>query len=381
MHCRGRLLPGNIWIKVGGTPVEHKRVLIGMSGGVDSAAAAVLLQQAGYEAVGCTLRLYRNDDIGRDAEGSCCSLEDVEDARSVALRLGMDFFVFNFSDLFRRCVMDDFVACYRAGRTPNPCIQCNRHIKFDALLRRADELGIDYIATGHYARVAYDENGGRWQLLRGKDRHKDQSYVLYPLTQYQLSRLKMPVGEYDKASIRAIAEERGLINAHKKDSQDICFVPDGDYTAFLQKYGGVTLMPGNFVDTSGKILGCHRGLECYTTGQRRGLGVSADRPLYVLRKDAARNEVVLGDEGELYSRTVWAENFNWVSSAPTREPLTVTAKTRYSQNEANAVLYQEEDGLVRVEFAEPQRAVTAGQALVAYQGEAVVGGGTICCWA
>lgn len=357
--------------------MDRKRVLIGMSGGVDSAAAAVLLQQAGYEAVGCTLRLYQNEDIGRDREGGCCSLEDVEDARSVALRLGMDFFVFNFSDLFRRCVMDDFVSSYCAGRTPNPCIQCNRYIKFDALLRRADELEINYIATGHYARVSYSGERGRWQLLRGRDPRKDQSYVLYPLTQRHLSRLLLPVGEYDKASVRALAEKRGLVNAHKPDSQDICFVPDGDYGAFLARYGGVEFVPGDFVDTAGRVLGRHKGLERYTTGQRRGLGVSADRPLYVLRKDAAANTVVLGDEAELYSRSVWAEGFNWVSLPPVEEPLRVTAKTRYSQTEAWACLYPEEDGQVRLVFDEPQRAVTQGQSLVAYLGDAVVGGGTI----
>ena len=358
--------------------MDHKRVLIGMSGGVDSAAAAVLLQQAGYEAVGCTLQLYQNDDIGAE-EGSCCSLKEAEDARAVAERLGMDFHAFSFREEFRRCVMEEFVASYRAGRTPNPCIQCNRHIKFDALLRKAEDLGIDFIATGHYARVDYDAGSGRWQLLRGKDRKKDQSYVLYPLTQEQLSRLKMPVGEYEKSEIRAIAQERGLINANKKDSQDICFIPDGDYTAFLQR-SGVELVPGEFVDTAGKVLGQHKGLECYTTGQRRGLGVSADRPLYVLGKDAATNRVLLGDEKELYSHTVWAEDFNWVSVAPITAPMAVTAKTRYSQNEAAAVLYPEEDGRVRVVFDQPQRAVTAGQALVAYDGEAVVGGGTICAW-
>lgn len=353
-----------------------KKVLVGMSGGVDSAAAAFLLQDQGYEALGCTLRLYKNEDVGRK-EGGCCSLEDVEDARAVAARLGMEFYVFNFSKLFCRCVMDDFVACYRSGRTPNPCIQCNRHIKFDALLRRADDLGADYIATGHYARVAYDQVSGRGQLLRGRDRHKDQSYVLYPLTQAQLSRLLLPVGEYEKSEIRAMAARRNFVNANKPDSQDICFIPDGDYAAFLQRYGGVELKPGNFVDTSGKVLGRHRGLECYTTGQRRGLGVSADRPLYVLRKNAADNTVVLGDEGELYTATVVAEDFNWVSFAPIREPMRVTAKTRYSQSEAEGTLYPEENGLVRLVFDQPQRAVTAGQALVAYSGELVVGGGTI----
>ena len=352
-----------------------KKVLIGMSGGVDSTAAAVLLLEAGYEAVGCPLHLYPGE-AGR--EGGCCSLEDVEDARSAARRLGMDFYVFNFSLPFRQQVMDAFVAGYQAGRTPNPCIQCNRHVKFDALLRRADELGIDYIATGHYARTAWDEGAGRWQLLRGLDGRKDQSYVLYPLSQRLLGRLLLPLGGYGKAEVRALAEERGLRCAHKPDSQDICFVPDGDYPAFLQRYGGVDLIPGDFVDTRGRVLGRHRGLPCYTTGQRRGLGVSADRPLYVLRKDTASNTVVLGDEAELYSRTVWAEDFHWVSLPPQDGPLAVTAKTRYSQAEAEGVLYPEAEGGARVVFSQPQRAVTAGQSLVCYLGDAVAGGGTIC---
>ena len=358
--------------------MERNRVLVGMSGGVDSAAAAALLQDGGYEAVGCTLRLLDSVVLGQELESGCCSLEDVEDARSVARRLGMDFFVFNFKDAFRRHVMDDFAASYQAGRTPNPCIQCNRHIKFNALLQRADELEIDYIATGHYARVDRDSRTGRWRLLRGLDRRKDQSYVLYPLTQRHLSRLLLPVGALSKAEVRALAEERGLCNARKPDSQDICFVPDGDYPAFLRRYCGAELTPGDFVDTSGRGLGRHRGLACYTTGQRRGLGVSADRPLYVLDKDGASNTVVLGDEAQLYSDTVWAEGFNWVSLPPQDGPLPVTAKTRYSQTEAAGTLYPEEDGRVRMEFDTPQRAVTAGQSLVAYQGEAVVGGGVIC---
>lgn len=357
--------------------MDQKKVLVGMSGGVDSAAAAMLLRDSGLSPVGCTLRLYKNEDIGEPLESGCCSLEDVEAARDAARRLGMDFFVFNFSRQFRQRVMDDFVACYRAGLTPNPCIQCNRHIKFEALLQRADELEIDYIATGHYARVAWNEDLGRWQLLRGLDRKKDQSYVLYPLTQRLLGRLRLPVGDFDKASIRAMAEAAGFANANRKDSQDICFVPDGDYAGFLTRYGGVELVPGDFVDTSGRVLGRHRGLPCYTTGQRRGLGVSADRPLYVLRKDETANTVILGDETELYSRTVWAEGFNWVSLPPQEKPLAVTAKTRYSQTEAAGMLYPEGDGGARMEFDAPQRAVTPGQSLVCYQGELVVGGGAI----
>ena len=357
--------------------MENRKVLVGMSGGVDSAAAALLLREAGWESIGCTLRLYDNEDIGEPAEGTCCSLEAVEEARNAARKLGIDHYTFNFSRQFRRCVMDDFVSAYREGRTPNPCIQCNRTIKFDALLRRAEELEIGHIATGHYARVDRDETAGRWRLLRGKDRRKDQTYFLYPLTQKVLSRLLLPVGEYDKPAIRAMAASAGFSSAGRPDSQDICFVPDGDYAGFLQRYGGVELVPGDFVDEEGRVLGRHRGLPCYTTGQRRGLGVSADRPLYVLRKDASRNQVVLGDEARLYSRTVRAKDFHWVSLPPQDEPLAVTAKTRYSQTEASGTLYPEADGMVRMEFDDPQRAVTPGQSLVCYQGELVVGGGII----
>lgn len=357
--------------------MDRKKVLVGMSGGVDSAAAAVLLRDMGLTPVGCSLHLYDNGDIGEPTEGTCCSLEAVEAARDAARRLGMDFFVFNFSRQFRRYVMDDFVAEYQAGLTPNPCVRCNRYVKFDALLRRADELDIPYIATGHYARVDYDESLGRWQLLRSADARKDQSYVLYPLSQKILSRLLLPVGNYDKPAIRAVAASAGFSNANRPDSQDICFVPDGNYAGFLERYGGVQMIPGDFVDVSGKALGRHRGLPRYTTGQRRGLGVSADRPLYVLGKDSSSNTVVLGDEADLYSRSVWTADFNWVSLPPCTAPLAVTAKTRYSQTETAGVLFPQPDGGVRVAFDAPQRAVTAGQSLVCYRDQLVVGGGII----
>lgn len=346
--------------------MEQKQVLIGMSGGVDSAAAAVLLRQAGYTPVGCTLRLCPESEE-----------QAVEDARAAAQRLGMAFVTADCTADFRRRVMDSFVADYRDGRTPNPCVQCNRYVKFDGMLRQADSLGIPYIATGHYARRGFDQGTGCWQLLRGKDRRKDQTYFLYVLTQAQLSRLLLPVGDFDKEEIRALAAEAGLVNAHKPDSQDICFIPDGDYGAFLRQYGGVEPVPGDFVDQAGNILGRHRGQELYTTGQRRGLGVSAGRPLYVVRKTG--NTVVLGDEADLYSSRVWASGFNWVSLPPQRGPVEVTVKTRYSQDEVAAVLYPQADGIVRAELREPRRAVTPGQALVAYQGDVVVGGGEICC--
>ena len=350
--------------------MNKKTVLVGMSGGVDSAAAALLLQNEGYEPSGCTLQLYNRID------GGCGSPKEAEDARSAAAALGIPFYAPDESERFRSCVMEDFIRTYCMGRTPNPCIRCNQHVKFTSLLRLADELGIDHIATGHYARVRYDAELDRWQLLRGEDSRKDQSYVLYPLSQQILSRLLLPLGGYEKSEVREIVAQRGLENAHKPDSQDICFVPDGDYVSFLTQ-NGVELEPGNFVDKDGKVLGQHRGQVCYTGGQRRGLGVSADRPLYVVRKNGHDNTVLLGDEADLYGKTVWAEEFNWVSLPPVREPLRMTAKTRYSQREAAATLYPEENEMVRVVFDEGQRAVTAGQSLVCYLDELVVGGGII----
>ena len=352
--------------------MEKKRVLVAMSGGVDSSAAALLLQQQGYACDGAMLKLYSGE-----VEGTCCSADDADDARSVAYRLGMKFYVFNETERFARDVMDHFVAEYCAGHTPNPCIDCNRCLKFGALLERALVLGYDYLATGHYARVGYDPETGLYRLLRGRDRRKDQSYLLYQLTQHQLSHLLLPVGEFDKPAIRESAREAGLLNADKADSQDICFVPDGDYGRFLREYGHVEMTPGDFVDREGRVLGRHKGLPCYTTGQRKGLGVSAGRHVYVVRKNAADNTILLGDNEELYARELTACRVNWISSTAPTEPVAVTAKTRYSQTEAEAEVTPLPEGRMRVVFRQPQRAITSGQAVVLYDGDTVLGGGVI----
>ena len=348
-----------------------------MSGGVDSSVAAFLTKEEGFDCAGATMKLFSNEDIGVEGESRCCSLDDVEDARSVANRLGIPFFVFNFSDNFRREVIERFIAAYKSGATPNPCIDCNRFLKFDKFFSRAKELDIGHIVTGHYAAVYYDAASRRWGLKKGTDESKDQSYVLYSLTQEQLAHTLLPLGGMSKTEVREIARDNGFINAKKRESQDICFVPDGDYAAFIERYTGEPNRPGNFVDGEGRVLGCHRGFVRYTIGQRRGLGLSLREPLYVCAKRAADNTVILGRGEELFSKSLTASGINLIACERISSPLRLRAKVRYKQREQWATVEQTAEDRIRVDFDEPQRAVTPGQAVVLYDGSCVVGGGTI----
>ena len=353
------------------------RACVAMSGGVDSSVAAVLLLQQGYELSGVNLRMFHNEDLGQSRERTCCSLADAEDAALVARRLGFPFYVFDFSQVFRDTVIRNFVQEYQAGRTPNPCAECNRFVKFGALLQRARTLGCDYLATGHYARVEQDPSSGRYLLKRAADRSKDQTYFLYMLTQEQLAHTLFPLGGLCKTEVRQIAEAHNLVNARKHDSQDICFVPDGKYADFIERTVGSPAPAGPFLDREGRVLGRHKGLIRYTLGQHKGLGLSTEEPLYVLEKDAAANTIRLGPDSALWTRQLTAEQVNLISLPELTAPLRVTAKTRYSQRESAAVLEPLPGGQVRLTFDEPQRAITPGQAVVFYDGDVVVGGGII----
>jgi len=353
-------------------------VMVAMSGGVDSSVAAALLLEQGFDVVGATLRLFSNEEIGiKDRSRTCCSLDDVADARRVAWKLGIDHRVFNFGQAFQKDVISRFADGYQRGETPNPCIDCNRFIKFGRFLERAKLLDIDRMATGHYARIGFDEQTGRHLLLRARDTTKDQTYVLYALTQSELASVLFPLGDYCKLDVRAMATSRGLINARKPDSQDICFVPDGDYIRFLEETLGIPSKPGHIVDRRGNVLGIHQGLIHYTIGQRKGIGIQSDKPLYVIRKDTVQNHIVLGCEEELFATDMTVGDLNWIAIDSLNVPMAAAVKIRYSHQEAPAILRPLPGNRVQVTFEQPQKAITPGQAAVFYLGERVLGGGTI----
>ncbi len=352
------------------------KVLVGMSGGVDSSAAAKLLLDMGHDVTGVTLKLFEPDDLKNDIR-ACGSLNDVKDAKTVAQKLGFEHLVFDLREDFRKNVMKYFIDTYLVGGTPNPCIECNKNIKFGKMLEEAEKQGFDLIATGHYAKCVLDEETGKYQLIRPLDRSKDQTYVLYGLTQYQLSKTLFPLGEYSKPQIREIAENAGLINSRKPDSQDICFVPDGDYAGFITANSDAVIKEGDFLNTQGEKIGTHRGVIHYTIGQRKGLGIALGKPAYVTDKNAVENTVTIGDKEDLYKSEIFVTDLNWISGDKLTEEIHVTAKTRYSQNEAEATVIPVGEDVARVVFAEPQRAPAKGQAAVFYNGDILLGGGTI----
>ena len=352
--------------------------LIAMSGGVDSSVAAWLMQRDGFDCTGVTMRLTRNEAVNTEGLHTCCSERDIEDAAEVAYAMDIPYEVLDFTADFQEKIIDKFIRVYEAGGTPNPCIDCNKYMKFDHLLRWAEAHGLDHVVTGHYARVEQDEATGRWLLKKGLDENKDQSYVLYNLTQEQLAHIRLPLGGLHKTEVRDIAEQHKFVNARKHDSQDICFVPDGDYAAFLERYTGQPMQPGNFVDEQGHVIGRHKGAARYTIGQRKGLGISAETRLFVSGKNMAENTVTVGLESALFHSSLLADEWNWIAAPPAvGQPLPCTARTRYHQPERPATATLLPDGRVRVDFAAPQRAIAPGQAVVLYNGESVIGGGTI----
>ena len=354
--------------------MTDKKALVAMSGGVDSSVAAYLLKRDGYSLIGAMMKLYSADDP--DQYRGCCGIEDSNDARAVAAELGMPFYVFNFADVFKKEVMDRFVLSYESGETPNPCIDCNRFLKFGRLIRRAWDLDTKYVATGHYARIDKDKSG-RYFLKKGVDPSKDQSYVLFAMTQEELAHTIFPLGELTKEETRVMAAKQGFINAKKRDSQDICFVPDKNYAGFIKKYSGKEYEPGNFISMDGKTLGIHKGLIHYTVGQRKGLGISSQKPLFVSRINPNDNTITLVESEELFSKHLKARQINLIPFARLDGKLKCSAKIRYAHTPADAFIRQTGEDSLHVEFKMPQRAITPGQAVVFYDGDIVIGGGII----
>lgn len=356
--------------------MTKKKVMLGMSGGVDSSVAALLLLEQGYDVIGVTMKLRPDEYMTGSLAGGCCSLDDIDDARRVAYKLGIEHLVLNFTDIFSEKVIDYFAQEYMHGKTPNPCIACNAHVKFDALLHRALTLEYDYVATGHYSIIVYDTGLKRW-LLKKAPCSKDQSYVLYGLTQHQLAHTLMPLGGMEKSEARALAAKHGLPVAAKPDSQEICFVEDKDYAGFIERYTGKTAPKGSFIDKDGNRLGTHEGITKYTIGQRKGLGIAFGKPMYVTHIDPQNNTVTLGEEGSQYASSLLAENLNFIPFDTLENEQRITAKVRYQAHPAPAKLIPVSENRVKVEFDSPQRSVTPGQAVVFYQDDLVLGGGTI----
>lgn len=354
-----------------------KKVVVGMSGGVDSSVAAYLLKQQGYDVVGVTMQIWQDESHEEiENKGGCCGLSAVDDARRVATMLDIPYYVINFKSEFKRDVIDYFVREYLAGRTPNPCIACNRYVKWESLLTRSIQIGADYIATGHYARICELPNG-RYAIRNSVTAKKDQTYALYNLTQEQLKRTLMPIGDYTKEEVRKIAEDIGLMVAGKPDSMEICFVPDNDYASFIEKETGVTSVPGDFVDVDGNVIGKHRGVIHYTVGQRKGLGIALGKPAFVVAIRPEQNQVVIGEDRDVYTERLYANNLNFMAVDDIPEPVHVKAKIRYSHEGAYCTVRKIDSDTIECMFDQPVRAVTPGQAVVLYDGEYVLGGGTI----